>query len=105
MTLRFFLAHSVASMQYQGHKVEILSWGKYDDGEWYEAKLACDGHLCLPVYFHAQQIEQLTRRERIEPFLCRKAVELLELYGDVRDGIPPDQGDFTKEVETYGTAW
>lgn len=62
--------------------IEIIRLTK--SGEYYDAQLAIDGTLAIPMEVHASVREQYPREADFIQYLVRSAETMIDLYGDAR---------------------
>jgi hypothetical protein len=62
--------------------VEIIRLQK--SGEYYDAQLAVDGKLAVPMEIHASCRDQYPTEAEFIAYLTRSAEMMIELYGDAR---------------------
>jgi len=80
--------------------VEILKISPVPkQSEWIEVQIAIDGTPSVPFMEHASTRERFTTEESWISYLCRRASEMISIYGDSRHEIPNDPR-FEREMVT-----
>ena len=59
----------------------------HKDGECWIAQYAVNGRVCVPFYVHESTRRTFRNEDAFMSFLEHKAVEMLELYGPVKEQV------------------